>query len=130
MGNWLGSEMISLDLLRSRITSNLFFWYAVICVAGLAVWSMITNIGQRHYLTETALTFAAQFVYIGSLATGLGLGIWLGVLVGRRTSRTWAGWAVGIAVFGAVTIGIREIGHEIPGVGWRVKAIESYEPLD
>ena len=116
--------------LSSRIRTNPYFWYAVVCIVGLLIWCMIANIGQRNYLYETALTFVAHLVYTGSVLLGLALGIWLGMLVARRTSRAWLGWVVGIVVWAVAAVGLRDLGRELPDVGWRVKAIENYEPLE
>jgi hypothetical protein len=42
-------------------------------------------------------------------------------------SRTWPGAIASIVICVALVIGARELAKEIPDVGWRMKAIESYE---
>lgn len=105
-------------------------WYIAICIALLALWSLWSNIGYRPYLKESALTFVAHLLYIGSFAIGLGVGIYGGMRIYALTSRTWAGWIGGIVIALAIVTGARELAKGIPDIGWRIRAIEESEPLD
>lgn len=97
--------------------------WALAILAIMSVDALFIAWGERRPVAAFAESLVAVTAY---WATGLGsiaLGIWGGVTVAKKTARTWAGWAAGIAIIFLFSFS-RLLVKEIPGVGWRVEKIE------
>lgn len=95
-----------------------FRLFALVCADAIRMaW------GEYRFVAGFAESLAAMLLYWTGLIGSVALGIWVGMRAANITSRTWAGWVVGIAV---VLIGwacFDFVGQNIPGVDWRFRAM-------
>jgi hypothetical protein len=79
--------------------------------------------GERYFGIAFFESLVAVLLYWATALGAIAVGLWAGIKVAKRTSRTWFGWIVGIAVLFAA-LNLRDMTKEIPGVGWRIKKME------
>ena len=78
--------------------------------------------GESDFVSGFGQEIVATVLRYGLMVVGVGVGIWMGMQVAKRT-RTWFGWTAGLIVFSAVMVFGTNIAEALPGVGWRIKAM-------
>ena len=98
-------------------------WASAIAAIGLLEAVGIASQERDFFAALIQHTLAVVLRY-GMLALAIGGGWWVGTKVAKR-SKTWLGWVAGIA-FGLAVVwfGMDAIGA-LPGVGWRITAMNS-----
>ncbi|CAD7044677.1 hypothetical protein REJC140_03852 [Pseudorhizobium endolithicum] len=80
--------------------------------------------GERDFVSGFFEAFIAVILQWGGIAASFGGAFWAGTSVFRRTERHLLAWPAGILIFAAVALSFQEIGASIPGVGWRLEAMQ------
>ena len=81
--------------------------------------------GERNFVGGVAESFVAYVLFYGIPIGCIAAGIWIGTNVADRSGKQWLGWFVGVAAAFCVGIGLQIVVSDIPGVSWRLKAINN-----
>jgi len=87
--------------------------------------SVRTAWGEHDFLAGVAETFVAYLLHFGGFAGAMAAGAWIGIRLARASSKDWLGWMIGIVTFALLTLGLAIVTGDIPGIGWRMRAIGS-----
>lgn len=95
--------------------------YAVVCLISGAVsaWN------SRHFLSSFALWSITNALYFPVIFACFGLSIWAGVLTAKISRLQTVGWIAGVAAFFFIGWALPYMVSHIPGIGWRLLAIQS-----
>ena len=110
--------------------SNTSIWTKIAFVFFLVIgaYSAYSAYEERNPALAFAEIFLATIFANGNQIVSVFIGYLTGKKISDASSKKWLGWVIGIAVFLLSTTTISLVASEIPGVGWRYKAICSESP--
>jgi len=80
--------------------------------------------GEHRFVGGFFEAFAAELFYLGVPMAAFLAALFGGSRAFERTNSKLVGWGVGLLIFFAIG-SIRLFAEDIPGVGWRIKAMEA-----
>ena len=81
--------------------------------------------GERDFVVGVAETFVAYLLHSGGPIAAMAAGTWIGIKMAKASSKDWLGWMIGIVTFAVLSLGLAIVTDDIPGIGWRMRAIGS-----